>query len=43
LARNLVLLTVSVVAETLLRHLATGAQENWSITLGDFAVRPLER
>jgi molybdopterin/thiamine biosynthesis adenylyltransferase len=42
LARNLVLLTVSVVAETLLRHLATGAQENWSITLGDFAVRPLE-
>jgi molybdopterin/thiamine biosynthesis adenylyltransferase len=42
LARNLVLLTVSVAAETLLRYIATGVQENWSITLRDFAIRPLE-
>jgi molybdopterin/thiamine biosynthesis adenylyltransferase len=43
LARNLVLLTVSVAAETLLRYVATGQQQDWSITLGDFAVRALER
>jgi molybdopterin/thiamine biosynthesis adenylyltransferase len=42
LARNLVLLTVSITAETLLRFLATGEQQDWSITLADFAVRPLE-
>jgi molybdopterin/thiamine biosynthesis adenylyltransferase len=42
LARNLVLLTVSVAAEALLRFIDTGAQENWSITLRDFAIRPLE-
>jgi hypothetical protein len=42
LARNLVLLTVAVAAETLLRFLGSGAREDWSITLRDFAVRPLE-
>jgi len=42
LARNLVLLTVAVAAETLLRYLDSGARDNWSITLRDFAVRPLE-
>jgi molybdopterin/thiamine biosynthesis adenylyltransferase len=42
LARNLVLLTVGVAAETLLRYVASGAQEDWSITLGDFAVKRLE-
>ena len=42
LARNLVLLTVSVAAETLLRYIDTGTQGNWSITLCDFAIRPLE-
>jgi molybdopterin/thiamine biosynthesis adenylyltransferase len=42
LARNLVLLTVSVAAETLLRYVASGEQRDWSITLGDFAVRPME-
>lgn|SRR5262245_22726555 len=42
LARNLVLLTVAVTAETLLRFIATWAKENWSITLRDFAVRALE-
>jgi molybdopterin/thiamine biosynthesis adenylyltransferase len=42
LARNLVLLTVSVAAETVLRYIATATQENWSITLRDFAIRALE-
>lgn len=42
LARNLVMLTVSVAAETLLRWAANGKKENWSITLEDLAVRPLE-
>jgi molybdopterin/thiamine biosynthesis adenylyltransferase len=42
LARNLVLLTVAVTADTLLRYLATGEQQDWSITLADFAIRPLE-
>ena len=42
LARNLILLTVAVTAETLLRFIENRAQNNWSITLRDFAVRPLE-
>ena len=42
LARNLVLLTVAVAAETLVRYVLAGERQNWSITLGDFAVRPLE-
>jgi molybdopterin/thiamine biosynthesis adenylyltransferase len=42
LARNLVLLTVAVATETLLRHIGEDRREDWSITLRDFAVRPLE-
>ena len=42
LARNLVLLTVAVTAETLIGFINTGARENWSITLRDMAVRNLE-
>jgi molybdopterin/thiamine biosynthesis adenylyltransferase len=42
LARNLVLLTVAVASETLLRFALDGTRENWSMTLRDFAVRPLE-
>jgi molybdopterin/thiamine biosynthesis adenylyltransferase len=42
LARNLVLLVVAVTAETLLRHVAGQGRHDWSITLGDFAVRALE-
>ncbi|MBW3598647.1 MAG: ThiF family adenylyltransferase [Planctomycetes bacterium] len=42
LARNLVLLTVAVAADTLVRFICDGEQQNWSITLRDFAVRPLE-
>jgi molybdopterin/thiamine biosynthesis adenylyltransferase len=42
LARNLVLLAVAVASETLVRLILAGKRENWSVTLGDFAVRPLE-
>jgi molybdopterin/thiamine biosynthesis adenylyltransferase len=42
LARNLVLLTVSVAAETLLRAVLAAQRTNWSVTLGDLAIRPLE-
>jgi molybdopterin/thiamine biosynthesis adenylyltransferase len=42
LARNLVLLAVSLATETLLRFLLDGLQENWSATLRDFNVRPVE-
>jgi molybdopterin/thiamine biosynthesis adenylyltransferase len=42
LARNLVLLAVAVASETLVRFLLDGTRHNWSATLGDFAIRPLE-
>jgi molybdopterin/thiamine biosynthesis adenylyltransferase len=42
LARNLVLLAVAVAAETLVRFVLEGARASWSVTLRDFAVRPLE-
>ena len=42
LARNLVLLVVAVASETVLTFLMQGEKNNWSVTLGDFAVRPLE-
>jgi molybdopterin/thiamine biosynthesis adenylyltransferase len=42
LARNLVLLTVAVASETLLRFVLDGTRQNWSATLRDFAVRPLQ-
>lgn len=42
LARNFVLMAVAVAAETLIRFALEGAREHRSITLGDFAVRPLE-
>jgi molybdopterin/thiamine biosynthesis adenylyltransferase len=42
LARNLVLLAVAVASECLIRYIFDGAQLNWSVTLRDFAVRPLE-
>jgi molybdopterin/thiamine biosynthesis adenylyltransferase len=43
LARNLVLLTVAVASEILIRYVLAGVRENWSVTLQDFAVRPLEQ
>jgi molybdopterin/thiamine biosynthesis adenylyltransferase len=42
LARNLVLLAVAVASETLVRFVVAGTRQNWSATLGDFAIRPLE-
>ncbi len=42
LARNLVLVTVAVVSEVLIRFVLDGAKQDWSVTLGDFAVRPIE-
>jgi molybdopterin/thiamine biosynthesis adenylyltransferase len=42
LARNLVLLAVALASETLVRFVLEGTQQNWSATLRDFAVQPLE-
>lgn len=42
LARNIVLLAVSVAAEVIVRFAATGEKENYTLTLGDFAIRPFE-
>lgn len=40
LARNLVTLAVSIACETAVRFLLTGEQNSYTLTLGDFAVRP---
>jgi molybdopterin/thiamine biosynthesis adenylyltransferase len=40
LARNLVLLAVSLAGEVAARFAATGAREGYTATLGDLAVRP---
>jgi molybdopterin/thiamine biosynthesis adenylyltransferase len=42
LARNLILLVVAVASETLVRYALAGLRQNWSVTLADFAVRPVE-
>lgn len=42
LARNLVLIAVAVASETLIRCVLDGTRSAWSVTLRDFAVRPLE-
>jgi molybdopterin/thiamine biosynthesis adenylyltransferase len=42
LARNLVLLAVALASETLVRFVLEGTRTNWSATLRDFTVRPLE-
>ena len=39
LARNLVMMTVAVASEVICRFAATGEKHNYTITLGDFAVR----
>ena len=36
------MMTVAVAAETLVRFVLDGDEQNWSITLRDFAVRPVE-
>jgi molybdopterin/thiamine biosynthesis adenylyltransferase len=42
LARNLVLLAVAVASEALVRFILDGCKSCWSVTLRDFAIRPLE-
>jgi molybdopterin/thiamine biosynthesis adenylyltransferase len=42
LARNLVLLAVVVASEAVVRFVLQGTRTNWSATLADLAVRPLE-
>lgn len=41
LARNLVLLAVAVASEVVVRFAADGSRESWTVTLKDFAARPL--
>jgi molybdopterin/thiamine biosynthesis adenylyltransferase len=43
LARNLVLLVVAVASETLVRFVLAGSRQDWSATLRDFRIHPLER
>ncbi len=43
LARNLILLTVAVASESLLACILKNEKSDWSITLGDFSVQPLQR
>ncbi|MBW4682346.1 MAG: ThiF family adenylyltransferase [Microcoleus vaginatus WJT46-NPBG5] len=40
LARNLVMLTVAVACEVIITFAGTGTQENYTVTLGDFAIKP---
>jgi molybdopterin/thiamine biosynthesis adenylyltransferase len=42
LARNLVVLAVALASETVIRFLLDGSRGDWSATLRDFAIRPLE-
>jgi molybdopterin-synthase adenylyltransferase len=42
LARNLVLLAVAIASESLIRYVLDGSRSAWTVTLRDFAVRPLE-
>jgi molybdopterin/thiamine biosynthesis adenylyltransferase len=42
LARNLVLLVVAVASEAIIRFALNGVRQDWSATLKDFAIRPLE-
>jgi molybdopterin/thiamine biosynthesis adenylyltransferase len=42
LARNLVVLAVAIASEAVIRFLLDGSRGDWSATLRDFAIRPLE-
>jgi tRNA A37 threonylcarbamoyladenosine dehydratase len=42
LARNLILLAVSVATEVIIRFVDKGIKENYTITLGDFSIRRFE-
>ena len=41
LARTIVALATAVACDLVLRFLEAGREENWSITLRDFAIRPM--
>ncbi len=43
LARNLILLVVAVASEAIVRFVLEGERKDFSVTLRDFAIRPLER
>ena len=42
LARNLVMLTVSVACEVIIAFIASQQQQSFTVTLGDFAVKPFQ-
>ena len=42
LARNLVLLVVAVASEVIVRFALTGIRQDFSVTLRDFAISPVE-
>jgi hypothetical protein len=42
LARNLVLLVIAVASEIVVRFALGGARQDCSVTLRDFAIRPLD-
>jgi molybdopterin/thiamine biosynthesis adenylyltransferase len=41
LARNIILMAITVATESVIRHLATGVQESYIITLGDMKISPV--
>ncbi|HJZ93182.1 MAG TPA: ThiF family adenylyltransferase [Gemmataceae bacterium] len=43
LARNLVILVIAVASEVVVRFALAGTRKDWSVTLRDFAIRPLEK
>ena len=40
LARNLVLLSIALASETVMRFVVNGTRDGWTATLGDFAIIP---
>jgi molybdopterin-synthase adenylyltransferase len=42
LARNLILLAVAVACEVIITFVETGVQKSFTVTLGDFAIKPFE-
>lgn len=42
LARNLVMLTVAVACEVIINFIATEKQQSYTLTLGDFAIKPFQ-
>jgi molybdopterin/thiamine biosynthesis adenylyltransferase len=42
LARNLVMMAVAIASEVIVSFVATGQQDSFTVTLGDFAVKPFD-